>query len=181
MTTTLPIDPALFWFLVTLAGIVLFSGLIYAALPSAPQSPKTAELKLKTALGAAGLPQALFLLLALLWAVLAGFLLVGLIATNWSITREVATARSFRGPATRLPLIQLAALTATLGATVALPFTVIRLKLTNEQTQWRAWAASKGIDIPRTITPALPLCRALRHMGWAKTHHHARTRSNARH
>ncbi|MFY0619197.1 pentapeptide repeat-containing protein [Shimia sp.] len=133
MHTTLPIEPQVFWLCVTLAGIVVLSGLIYAVLPTSREDADAKKVNVQKALGAQDMPEALFFLLVLFWLVLALCLFTGVIVSVGMIAQQL-----FEGTddeTARLPLIQLAALTATLGATVALPFTVIRLKLTQEQTR----------------------------------------------
>ncbi|GAA6178629.1 hypothetical protein NBRC116594_00670 [Shimia sp. NS0008-38b] len=132
MHTTLPIEPQVFWLCVTLAGIVVLSGLIYAVLPTSREDADAKNVNVRKALGAQDMPEALFFLLVLLWMVLALCLFAGLVVTIGMIGHQLFFADDFT--ANRFPLIQLAALTATLGATVALPFTVIRLKLTQDQT-----------------------------------------------
>ncbi len=130
---TLPVTREVFWLLATLVGIIAFSFVIYAALPR--QEGRDDEVNLKEVLGAKQLSDPLFALLVILWIVLAMCLFGGLVATIGKIAQLVIVGvETVEDKGARFPLIQLAALTATLGATVALPFTVIRLRLTHEQT-----------------------------------------------
>ncbi|WP_422049689.1 pentapeptide repeat-containing protein [Shimia sp.] len=132
-TIILPIPPEVFWTLTLLVGIVLLSAMIYMALPRDISDDGTKTLQPKSALGAGNWPDAMFAIVAFFWTVLALCLFSGLVATIGMIGHQLFFAENFA--ANRFPLIQLAALTATLGAVVALPFTVLRLKLTQEQTE----------------------------------------------
>ncbi|WP_294230432.1 pentapeptide repeat-containing protein [uncultured Shimia sp.] len=130
---TLPVTREVFWLLATLVGIIAFSFVIYAALPRKDDGDDS--LNIKDVLGAKKLSEPLFALLVVLWTVLAMCLFGGLVATIGKIAQLVIVGvETVEGKEARFPLIQLAALTATLGATVALPFTIIRLRLTHEQT-----------------------------------------------
>ncbi|UWQ00762.1 pentapeptide repeat-containing protein [Aliiroseovarius crassostreae] len=97
--------------------------------------------KLQKHLGSELFPPWLFLLLVLFWATIALLLFTGLLSVIWQViaTMLPAAPDTVEGKAAqweyRLLLTKLAALTTVLGATVALPFTIIRLRLTNEQNR----------------------------------------------
>ncbi|UWP91296.1 pentapeptide repeat-containing protein [Aliiroseovarius crassostreae] len=97
--------------------------------------------KLQKHLGSELFPPWLFLLLVLFWATIALLLFTGLLSVIWQVIAAMLPAApdTAEGKAVqweyRLLLTKLAALTTVLGATVALPFTIIRLRLTNEQTR----------------------------------------------
>ncbi len=122
---TLPIGPERFWFLVALVAVAVLSFVIWRQFDKQERS----GIKFKAAFGADAVPDALFVLLVSAWTVLTLFLFGGVLATIWMILQQVV-----QDTGSRAPLIQLAALTATLSAAIALPFTAIRLRLTLQQT-----------------------------------------------
>ena len=133
--TTHPMTP---WF----GWLGLGTILIFAALGQVrPYIPEDPIEKLQKTLGAANLPYSLFLILLLFWATIALLLFIGLLSVIWQVIAAMLPAAPdpAEGKAAqweyRLLLTKLAALTTVLGATVALPFTIIRLRLTNEQTR----------------------------------------------
>ncbi|NRP12512.1 Secreted effector protein PipB2 [Aliiroseovarius sp. xm-d-517] len=133
--TTHPMTP---WF----GWLGLGTILIFAALGQVrPYIPEDPIEKLQKTLGAANLPYSLYLILLLFWATIALLLFTGLLSVIWQVIAAMLPAApdTAEGKAAqweyRLLLTKLAALTTVLGATVALPFTIIRLRLTNEQNR----------------------------------------------
>ncbi|UWP94480.1 pentapeptide repeat-containing protein [Aliiroseovarius crassostreae] len=133
--TTHPMTP---WF----GWLGLGTILIFAALGQVrPYIPEDPIEKLQKTLGAANLPYSLFLILLLFWATIALLLFTGLLSVIWQVIAAMLPAApdTAEGKAAqweyRLLLTKLAALTTVLGATVALPFTIIRVKLANEQNR----------------------------------------------
>ncbi|KPN63356.1 Uncharacterized protein YjbI, contains pentapeptide repeats [Aliiroseovarius crassostreae] len=133
--TTHPMTP---WF----GWLGLGTILIFAALGQVrPYIPEDPIEKLQKTLGATNLPYSLFLFLLLFWATIALLLFTGLLSVIWQVIAAMLPAApdTAEGKAAqweyRLLLTKLAALTTVLGATIALPFTIIRLRLTNEQTR----------------------------------------------
>ncbi|MBO9471943.1 pentapeptide repeat-containing protein [Shimia sp. R10_1] len=131
--TTITLTAEDFQFLTAFVTMMIFAVTLFCALPSGANKENTAIARLQNALGATRWPTKWFVAVAVCWAVLALSLFGGLIATIGMIVHQLFFAADFT--TNRIPLIQLAALTATLGAVVALPFTVIRLKLTQQQTE----------------------------------------------
>ncbi|MBO9395996.1 pentapeptide repeat-containing protein [Shimia sp. R9_2] len=131
--TTITLTTEDFQFLAAFVSSMIAAVVIFLALPRTDSGKETTFARLQEALGAKRWPAKWFLAVAVFWAVLALCLFGGLIATIGMIVHQLFFAEDFT--ANRFPLIQLAALTATLGAVVALPFTVLRLKLTQEQTE----------------------------------------------
>ena len=102
-----------------------------------PMAPKPAFLtQLRTTLGATAMPPSLFGIGVLIWGALFLFLLAGLATILaelvWGLFDPANPAQKWDF---RFLLAQLAGVTAVLGAVVTLPFTLIRLRLTREQTQ----------------------------------------------
>ncbi|MBO9400884.1 pentapeptide repeat-containing protein [Shimia sp. R9_3] len=131
--TTITLTTEDFQFLAAFVSSMIAAVVIFLALPRTDSGKETTFARLQEALGAKRWPAKWFVVVAMFWAVLALCLFGGLIATIGMIVHQLFFAEDFT--ANRFPLIQLAALTATLGAAVALPFTVLRLKLTQEQTE----------------------------------------------
>lgn len=87
---------------------------------------------LRTKLWAEGLPRPIFTIALLFWSAVFLSLFVGLLHLIWTVLLVgfEEDAREFR-----FLLAKITALTAVLGAVVALPFTVIRLRITSEQNR----------------------------------------------
>lgn len=134
--TILPIAPQVFWGLVTLAGIVAGSFLIGWAMPRLPRKDETPPLdRLKSRMGLDHLNAGLFLILLLLWAAIFLMLVGGFLILLWTIIWQATPATPDQVWDWRFSLAKLTALTATLGAVVAFPFTLIRIRLTRRQTE----------------------------------------------
>lgn len=131
---TLPIAPETFWTAVGVTAIVLAILAVHGLLSGVKPEKREAPLpRLQAALGM-DIPSGLFAAGAVLWGLIFIALFLGLLWTIASaavhgpaLTREEQTALRFI-------LISLAALTATLGAVVAFPLTLIRVRLNRRQT-----------------------------------------------
>ncbi len=106
-----------------------------------------------------------FLVAAVLWAVIALVLFVGLVTLILDVLNET-TPKPKDDPALwefRFKLVQITALTTVLGAVVALPITMSRLRLTRKQTETateslfndKINAATKGLYARRQVTKAV--------------------------
>ncbi|MFV1464886.1 MULTISPECIES: pentapeptide repeat-containing protein [unclassified Phaeobacter] len=131
-TITLPIDPKHFWAIVALAGFVLAVAVVYAAMPRSEGKHTDPLDRLKDILGLGQFGDGLFLLLALMWSGLFLALFTGLLLMLWELIWFVVPQNPLAEASARFALLRLAAMTATLGAVVALPFTLIRIRLTRE-------------------------------------------------
>ncbi|MFV1530919.1 MULTISPECIES: pentapeptide repeat-containing protein [unclassified Phaeobacter] len=131
-TIILPIDPKYFWAIVALAGFVLAVAVVYAAMPRTEGKQTDPLDRLKDILGLAQFGDGLFLLLALMWSGLFLALFTGLLLMLWELIWFVVPQNPLAEASARFALLRLAAMTATLGAVVALPFTLIRIRLTRE-------------------------------------------------
>ena len=125
-----------FWGVVLILGILLCSALVFAALPKV-NTPLPIMEKLRNEVGLAILPAPIFVIVTLLWCTLAGILLLGLLAQIWEIISTAAPTAdsSFEW---RFAMVRLTALTATFGAVIALPFTIVRLVYMRRQTETAA-------------------------------------------
>lgn len=131
-TITLPIDPKHFWAIVALAGFVLAVAVVYAVMPRTDGKHTDPLDRLKDILGLAQFGDGLFLLLALMWSGLFLALFAGLLLMLWELIWFVVPQNPLAEASARFALLRLAAMTATLGAVVALPFTLIRVRLTRD-------------------------------------------------
>lgn len=134
-TTTLPIPPDLFSAIAGLGGFALFVLIVYGALIPVGHSHVAPLERVKERLGMAGLNSGLFLIALALWGAIFLSLAIGLIWLIWemiwmSVPEATRATWDFR-----FALARLAGMTATLGAVVALPFTLVRVRLNAEQTR----------------------------------------------
>ncbi|ATG43723.1 putative low-complexity protein [Phaeobacter piscinae] len=134
-TITLPIDPKHFWAIVALAGFVLAVAVVYAAMPRTEGKHSDPLDRLKDILGLAQFGDGLFLLLALMWSGLFLALFGGLLLMLWELIWFAVPQNPSAEASARFALLRLAAMTATLGAVVALPFTLIRVRLTRDSNK----------------------------------------------
>ncbi len=134
------IEPNVFWAIVALGG---FAFVLLPLLLSSPPA-KDAVQSLREQLGLSHLSWHLFLLAAAAWALILALLLFGLAHTIWDIIwQAVPNAQSNETQSQNLAQIwefrfsiaRLAGLTATIGAVIALPFTLIRLRLSHQQNE----------------------------------------------
>ena len=129
--TTLPISPDVFWPVVSLIGLAAVIFVTFAILPKAAKSEDAPLERLKTQMGLTAINSGLFFLGILFWGALFVTLFGALVMT---IFHAVGLMLDQKPDTTvRADVILIAGLTATLGAVVALPFTLIRLTLTRDQ------------------------------------------------
>ncbi|SFS44121.1 Uncharacterized protein YjbI, contains pentapeptide repeats [Sulfitobacter marinus] len=134
-----------------LLGIVLVLAFLFVPIgisfmPSKgdPSKPPLFD-QLQKRLGLSGFNSGLLFVAIALWAVIFGSLVLGLLAVVWSFILAATPQGSEQTWDWRFSLAKMAALTATVGAVVALPFTMIRLTLTQRQTL----AAEEGLITDR--------------------------------
>ncbi len=134
----LPDDPsALLW----LAGFALVLVALLAALHARPRVTRLGQrirqlYRLRsTPLGLESLPTPLGLGLVLLWMVIFGALLVGMIWVPWMLTRQPVPRDASGAVDLRWYLLTLTALTAAVGAVAAVPFTLLRTVYNSRQTR----------------------------------------------
>ncbi|MBL4629278.1 MAG: pentapeptide repeat-containing protein, partial [Roseicyclus sp.] len=134
-TITLPISPTAFWLIVILVGTLLAT--LVAALSGQrgerPPSDSTWS-RFLTRIGLQGAPETLALFGALFWAILALALAGGIIITLVTLLTAFAASPDPADTTLRWTLLTLTALTGALGAVVALPLTLIRIRQTQRQT-----------------------------------------------
>ncbi|WP_417269633.1 pentapeptide repeat-containing protein [Celeribacter sp.] len=121
-------DTNMGWLAAFIFGCILIAKSVPA---SAPEGGLT---KLKERLGAGAWPDILFWGVVLLWIALTGLLIFGLLTFILDIITH-PTPQDDDGRTFYTLVTKTAALTAVLGAVVAFPFTVLRLKLTDTQTK----------------------------------------------
>ncbi|GHG93145.1 pentapeptide repeat-containing protein [Pseudodonghicola xiamenensis] len=132
-TTTLPIPPEVFWAIAGIGGLALLTLVIFGAMIPTGSGHVAPLERLKDRLGLASLNSGLFLIALAFWGALFLTLTVGLIWLIWDliwmgIPEDTAKVWGFS-------IARIAGLTATLGAVVALPFTLIKVRMTGEQTR----------------------------------------------
>lgn len=131
--TQIPLEPQEFW------TIVVAGGLVFVLFPLLLTADKTQERAqgLRKSLGLAGLSQSLFLLASTVWALILIFLLMGMALAIWEIISQAIPKEGEKETQSliwelRFSIARLAGLTATIGAVIALPITLIKLKLNRE-------------------------------------------------
>lgn len=138
MENTIPISvtlPApLVWGLVVIVVLFVASALVFISMP---KDGDARPLKaLRESLGLGKLHPIPFMVLLAFYTILASVLALGLLGMVIEVIAHAIPTR--RLPATvwdfRFKLVQITALTTVLGAVIALPLTVIRLRLTQKQT-----------------------------------------------
>ncbi|WP_147113677.1 pentapeptide repeat-containing protein [Tateyamaria sp. syn59] len=164
ITILITLPATFFWGLITLAGVIAASGLVYISLPKANDT--TGPVGLQSRFGAEGLHPIVFLTCIVLWTGLTLVLVVGLFGLILDVATDHVPQRTAPtdSPATqsqkiaaiwefRFKLVQLTALTTVLGAAIALPVTLIRLRLASRQTE----ATEDGLLVEKlnTATKAL--------------------------
>ncbi|MCV6585138.1 MAG: pentapeptide repeat-containing protein [Marinibacterium sp.] len=135
-TITLPLPPDLVWGIAGVLAFALVCWGVYSALPRDDQSDAAAPrfvLGLQRKVGLQAMAPGVFFVLLLLWCVLFAVLFCGLNAVIMDLVMQVVRDKGL--DEIRIGLLALAALTATTGAVVALPFTMIRIRLTHVQTE----------------------------------------------
>jgi uncharacterized protein YjbI with pentapeptide repeats len=153
--------PETFWGLVGLAAFLVMMIAVFGLLSGVkPEAGDTLLTRLRDRFGMAGLPEGVFALGLILWSVIFCALILGLL---WTIISAAfhAPARTVESQtALRFVLISLTALTATLGAVVAFPVTLIRIALSRKQTETaeealfndKINAAAAGLAARRQVT-----------------------------
>lgn len=156
-------------FLIVLA---LLSGLIFISMQGGSDKPN-AITRLRDALGMTPLHPVILLVTVFLWTAIALILVSGLFGLILDLLNDIAPERPIPGDTEeaqklkddavwqfRFKLIHLTALTTVLGAVIALPFTLVRLGLTQEQTKTardalfneKINAATQGLYARRQVT-----------------------------
>ena len=134
-TLTLPFSPQAFYTLVLFVALVLGSGLVFALLHGPHHKRPSVIERVRSFFQLDQLPLGVVFLGVLLWVMLFTTLFIGLI---YVITEAVRTPYpegvddrwNFR-----FALAKLTAITAVIGALIAFPFTVWRIRLTREQVR----------------------------------------------
>ena len=134
-TLTLPFSPQAFYTLVLFVALVLGSGLVFALLHGPHHKRPSVMERVRSFFQLDQLPLGVVFLGVLLWVMLFTILFIGLI---YVITEAVLTPYpegvddrwNFR-----FALAKLTAITAVIGALIAFPFTVWRIRLTREQVR----------------------------------------------
>ncbi|MEC3861130.1 pentapeptide repeat-containing protein [Mesobacterium sp. TK19101] len=136
---TLPVSPAVVTFAAKAVGLLLALALVFGAINAvAMPAPKAARRswieRLRAQVRLDDLPLFVFFLIFVLWAGIALVLLAGLYVLVWDVTLDTVPGRDDSGALWefRFKLAQLAALTTVMGAVVALPITLNRVRLTRE-------------------------------------------------
>lgn len=132
--TVLTISPRAFFALLTLLAMIAAT-VLFTYLPSGPKTGLSPVERLQEKLGLSAIPSAMFFFFALLWLCLFLLLTFGLLWLIWEVIWEVSPVIKAEVWDWRFALAKLAALTATLGGVVALPFTLVRINLTRQQTR----------------------------------------------
>ncbi|VCU58931.1 hypothetical protein EPIB1_1829 [Tritonibacter mobilis] len=122
----IPVSPIYLCLVAAFAFVVLPLGILL-------ERPREITRRLRRDLGAEALPEAVFAGFFLLWVVLCAFLFGGLITSLFDLVNELVLTDSADRSETakvnfRFFLAGIAALTATLGATLAIPVTLFRLR-----------------------------------------------------
>ena len=152
----------LVWGLTSLGALILASWLIYIALPNAEAKPNSLT-RLRDGLGLKGVPPILLIAGTIAYTIIAAILTVGLalliLGTIALPFAEGMTADEVQKEFL-FYVLRLAGLTTVLGAVIALPLTVIRLRLTQKQTETataslfneKINAATEGLYARRQVT-----------------------------
>lgn len=133
-TTTLNIRPDLFWGVLGLVALVLMTFAIFRLLPKPPDGNPAPLERVQEKLGLSGLNGGMFFLAMLFWCVLSLSLVAGLL---WVIWQVILSAPPIDRAGTwdwRFLLAQMVAMTGVLGAVIAFPITLVRIRMTREQT-----------------------------------------------
>lgn len=161
---TLPVSPETFWGLVAFGAVLLAIMAVFGVLSGVkPEAEDTPFTRLRARLGMAGLPEPVFALCLILWGAIFAALLIGLLWTIISAAFHAPARTEDAQTVLRFILISLTALTATLGAVVAFPVTLIRIALTRKQTDTaeealfndKINAAAEGLAARRQVTKAV--------------------------
>ena len=137
-----------------LLALMFLSWLVYLTLPEAKGDDGPLH-KLRAALGMERLPHALILSILALYTALASILILGLFGLIVDTLHASGRSNDYL-----FYVLRIGGLTAVLGAVIALPLTVIRLRLTQEQTETARESlfndkineATKGLYARRQVT-----------------------------
>jgi hypothetical protein len=132
-TTTLNIGPDLFWGLVALAGLIVATVVIFWLLPDPPEGKQATIESVQEQLGLSRLNGGAFFLAALFWSILVVSLSAGLLWVIWEVILSDVPTESAESWDWLFLLAQMVALTGVLGAVIAFPVTLVRIRLTREQ------------------------------------------------
>lgn len=129
--TQIPLEPHLLWPLLAIGGFA------FVLLPVLLTADWTQEFTfgLREKLGLSTLWQPLFMLAVLLWLLIFVALVFGLLAQLCELIWFLAPESTIKQTEARFALVRLTAMTATLGAVVALPFTLVKVNLTREANE----------------------------------------------
>ncbi|MEP1585296.1 MAG: pentapeptide repeat-containing protein [Tateyamaria sp.] len=127
---TLPFPPNIVWGVLTFAGITLASILTYVVLPKESKTGHFVH-HMRERLGIQSIPIPIFLIAACLWIGISLILVVGLCGLILEILTQDLPNRDVQRDVWdfRFTLVKLTALTTVLGAIIALPLTMARLRL----------------------------------------------------
>ncbi|WP_339758681.1 pentapeptide repeat-containing protein [uncultured Sulfitobacter sp.] len=123
-----------------LLGIVLVLAFLFVPvgfsfMPYKGDPAKPPFERLQRRMGLGNVNSGLLFVAITLWTIILGSLVLGLLWEVWSIIASTASQDIAEIWKWRFSLAKIAALTATLGGVVALPFTLIRLTFTRTQTE----------------------------------------------
>ncbi|MFB9150267.1 pentapeptide repeat-containing protein [Roseovarius ramblicola] len=137
MTLTLPISAHALGTILFVAVVVILSGLVYLATRQVRQedAPKDWLSTMRQRMGLTGLHPGLVTGLAVIWGVLFLALLAGMFWVLYGVAERAAAVTEQEGRDLRWYLLTLTAITASLGAVISLPFTLIRVALNRRQTE----------------------------------------------
>lgn len=135
----IPLPPHILLAIGLLLALFVMSGLVVLMLMPKEVTKREALSTVQTRMGLRMMHPAVFVLGAMFWGVLFGLLFVGLIWTIFGlIWGPLPSPERLPGQTSaiwnwRFSLVKLTALTTVLAAVIALPFTLIRLKLSRDQ------------------------------------------------
>ena len=120
----------------TLLAVFLIVPIALSRFPHNGDPEKTPPLvALQKQIGLEKLNSGLFFIAGVMWALIFASLFIALLSTIWLVISNETPATSDDVWDWRFTLVGMAALTATLGAVVALPFTLVRLTYARRQTE----------------------------------------------
>ncbi len=162
---TLNLPAPLVWGTVTLAGLMIASALVYLTLPK--DDGATGILSLRKRMGLDNLHPSLFIAALVLYSGIALLLVIGLLVLmlrTIALPFDPDMALKDKRTEYLFYVLRIAGLTTVLGAVIALPFTIIRLRLTQRQTDTATEALFN--DKMTAATTDLYARRQTRDGGW---------------
>lgn len=158
---TIPLPPSLFWGFASLACIALASWIVFSILPGQQRDLPFLNY-LRERLGIRRMPVWSFILGAVLWVGIVTVLTAGLFGLIIDVLSDAVPRRDVSDDVWefRFKLVQLTALTTVLGAAIALPLTMARLRLTRRTNKTAEEAlfndkineATKGLYARRQVS-----------------------------